>query len=91
MRDDIEELNLNDMLNEADEESVHSMLQRCYDDRKKPDSWSDTACIGYCIRAMKEVQVPKEWRSKVESQMLSVFREMTVEEAEEYWDENDDL
>lgn len=91
MRDELNAIEEYDMLNEADEESVHRMLQWGYDDEKKPDKWSDTACIGYCIRAMKEVHLPKEWRSKIESQMLSVFREMTVEEAEEYWDENDDL
>ena len=91
MRDELNTIEEYDMLNEADEESVHRMLQQCYDDGKKPDKWSDTACIGYCIRAMKEVQVPKEWRSKVESQMLNVFREMTVAEAEEYWEESEDL
>lgn len=91
MRAELNAIEEYDMLNEADEESVHRMLQWGYDDEKKPDKWSDTACIGYCIRAMKEVHLPKEWRSKIESQMLSVFREMTVEEAEEYWQENDDF
>lgn len=47
--------------------------------------WSNDACRGYCIAAMKAAGMTEEQINKVLSEMYYVFDEKTISEAEDIY------
>lgn len=73
-----------DWVMEADDRDVRTALKCIFEDDDKQDLWSDTACMGYCSRAMEIEGFSKEDCLRVHAALMNALREMTVEEAEEF-------
>jgi hypothetical protein len=49
------------------------------------DIWNNNACIGYCISAALSVGLDKQQTSKLINALGAAFEEMTVDEAEQFY------
>lgn len=49
------------------------------------DIWSNSACVGYCIAAMKNAGMNREQIQKAVCCLISEFDEMTISEAEQIY------
>lgn len=47
--------------------------------------WSNNACYGYCIQAMRNAGFTEKKINEMISHLHSAFDELTVEEAEDKW------